>query len=64
MDFGFEREKACLALKLKNNDVEEAVEVLTSDIGNDLNKLYELVQAKIEAEDDLKVEKTKRFMNK
>ena len=43
MDFGFEREKACLALKLKNNDVEEAVELLTSDIGQDLNQLYQLV---------------------
>ena len=44
LDFGFDRERASLALKLASNDVEAAVEILTSDEGSDLASLYAQVQ--------------------
>ena len=40
LDFGFDRERICLALKLSANDIDGAVELLTSDEGSDLASLY------------------------
>ena len=40
LDFGFDREPSCLALKLSANDIDSAVELLTSDEGSDLASLY------------------------
>ena len=39
IDFGFDRERACLALKLARNEIDEAVEILTQDEGSDLASL-------------------------
>ena len=44
LDFGFDRERSCLALKLSENDIDGAVEILTQDEGEDLASLYEKVQ--------------------
>lgn len=44
IDFGFDRERACLALKLARNEIDEAVEILTQDEGSDLASLYAQVQ--------------------
>ena len=43
IDFGFDRERSSLALKLSQNDVDEAVDILTSDTGADLASLYAAV---------------------
>ena len=48
IDFGFDRERSCLALKLKGNDVDEAVDLLTSDEGADLATLYAEIQRRNE----------------
>lgn len=42
VEFGFERELSCLALKLtlEGDSIEEAIEILTSEDGSDLQSLY------------------------
>lgn len=45
LDFGFDRERSCLALKLSANDIDGAVEILTGD-QSELAQLYEQVQKK------------------
>ena len=44
LDFGFDRDRSCLALKLSGNDLEEAVEILTDEAHSDLGSLYAEVQ--------------------
>ena len=49
LDFGFDRERICLALKLSANDIDGAVELLTNDEGSDLASLYAEVQKREQA---------------
>ena len=50
IEFGFERENCRLALWLRNNDIEQAVELLTSDEGSSLEALNALAGQKRQAE--------------
>lgn len=54
VEFGFGRELSCLALKLtaKGDSLEEAIEILTSEEGADMQTLYEKVRQK---EDKIKL---------
>ena len=49
IDFGFDRERSSLALKLSGNIIDGAVELLTADEGSDLASLYNKVQEREQA---------------
>ena len=44
ISIGFDRERSCLALKLTQNDLDSAVDLLTSEEGATLESLNALVQ--------------------